>query len=60
MDQSTRPTIPAPPSALTPEANAVAAYIRASERVRQALTEQGAAIQALKAFDSRFPVGVAL
>jgi len=50
---TTRPTIPAP--VFTPEADAVAAYIRASERVAVALREQRDAIQALKAFDSRHP-----
>jgi hypothetical protein len=45
---TTRPTVPAP--AFTPaRADAVAEYVRASERVRQALLEQAAALRALEA-----------
>jgi len=54
VNHNTRPTVPAP-AHITHESEAVAAYIRASERVRQALLEQREAIQALKTFDSRHP-----
>jgi hypothetical protein len=51
---TTRPTVPAP--SFTPElGDAVAQYIRASERVAAALREQREAIRALRALDSQHP-----
>jgi hypothetical protein len=57
-DSRNRSTVPAPSSDLlaSPE---VAAFVRASERVRLALLEQAECIAALRALDSRHP-GVSL